>query len=55
MTYGRKFWMVVGVILLATTGLFMDKLAGSQWVTVMVLIINGYILGNVWQKLNGKT
>ena len=49
-TYGRKFWMVVGVILLATTGLYLDKLSGGEWVTVMVLLINGYITVNVWQK-----
>ena len=55
MTYGRKFWMVVGVILLASAGLYLDKLAGGEWVTVMVLLINGYIIGNVLQKRNGKT
>lgn len=42
--------MVVGVILLATTGLYLDKLSGGEWVTVMVLLINGYITVNVWQK-----
>ena len=50
MTYGRKFWMVVGVILLGTAGLYLDKLSGAEWVALIALIGNGYLFVNVLQK-----
>ncbi|KKK83331.1 hypothetical protein LCGC14_2794460 [marine sediment metagenome] len=55
MTYGRKFWMVVGVILLGTIGLALDKLSGAEWVALIALVGNGYLFVNIMQKRNGKT
>ena len=61
----RKWFLVLSIIILATLGTFLPPLisawvfgesvplvilSGTEWVSVISMIVAAYIGGNVWQK-----
>jgi len=47
---GRKFFMAVILVLLATIFVFMDKASFTEWATFSGAILGLYGTGNVWTK-----
>ncbi len=50
---GRKFAVLLYIITASQLLVWFDKLSGSEWLTFNTLVFTGYIMANVWQKMNG--
>ena len=48
--YSRKWQLVVFFSLVATVGLFLDRIDGGQWVTIATVIVGAYSAANAAAK-----
>lgn len=48
----RKLWLVISCLIAACVFLTVDKLDGSEWVTVVIFILGMYKTANVAEKRN---
>lgn len=43
----RKWQLAVFIELAATIGLFIDKLTGSEWVSISIVVLGAYTAANI--------
>ncbi len=50
----RKVWTVISCQIGVFIMLYLDKIAGGEFVTLTTLLIGGYLTANVVEKKNAK-
>jgi len=50
----RKFWLVVGIVVIATGLLVFKQISSDQWMTLIIAIISGYLVVNSAQNVGNN-